>query len=117
MKQNQAEFRRPMPENFAETFVQHGHDRIMEEIHRASWQTILRWISALPDEVRDARERHLLARWPNGRPGPNRRKNYVLGNRMGRSRAAPSALGTVPSKDWTAPEGLDEDLGECGDDG
>ncbi|WP_375178197.1 hypothetical protein [Sphingobium yanoikuyae] len=111
MKQDQAEFRRPMPENFAETFVQHGHDRIMEEIHRASWQTILRWISALPDEVRDARERHLLARWPNGRPGPNRRKNYVLGNRMGRSRAAPPALGTVPSKDWTAPEGLDEDLG------
>ena len=79
--------RRPIPDDFAETFVQHGHDRILEEIYRASWQTVGRWIKALPDEVKEAREEHLMkTRWPNGRPGPNRRKNYVLGNRLGRDR-------------------------------
>jgi hypothetical protein len=80
------EFRRSMPDDFADTFIAHGHDRVLEEIHRASWQTVQRWIGELPDEVKDARERHLLNRWPNGRPGPNRKKNYVLGNRLGRDR-------------------------------
>lgn len=86
MKQGQHDFRRPMPEGFAQTFIEHGHDRILEEIHRASWQTIGRWIKQLPDDVKEAREAFLLTRWPNGRPGPNRRKNYVLGNSLGRNR-------------------------------
>lgn len=84
--------RRPMPEDFAETFIEHGHDRILEEIHRASWQTVGRWIKQLPDDVKEAREEHLRrTRWPNGRPGPNRRKNYVLGNRLNSGQRRPGA--------------------------
>jgi len=86
MEQSQRDFRRPMPDDFADNFIAHGHDRILEEIHRASWQTIARWIGMLPDDVKEAREKFLLTRWPNGRPGPNRRSNYVLGNRLGRER-------------------------------
>ena len=73
---------RPMPDGFAEDFLEPGHDRILEEIHRAGWRTIVRWIHELPDDVKEAREAHLFVRWPNGRPGPNRRRNYVLGNRL-----------------------------------
>lgn len=76
-----------MPDDFAQTFIEHGHDRVLEEIHRASWQTVGRWIKQLPDEVKEAREEYLTkTRWPNGRPGPNRRINYVLGNRMNREK-------------------------------
>lgn len=86
MKHEQQDFRRRMPDDFAQSFIKHGHDRILEEIHRASWQTVGRWIKELPDDVKEAREAYLLTRWPNGRPGPNRRKNYVLGNRLNRER-------------------------------
>lgn len=71
--------RRLMPECFAASFIEHGHDRILEELYRASWQTIQAWIDALPDETIEAREIHLRkTKWPNGRPGP-KRKRYVLG--------------------------------------
>lgn len=72
-------FRRPMPEDFAESFIEYGHDRVLEEIYRTSWQMVSHWIKSLPDEVIDAREEHLRrTKWPNGRPGPKRRR-YVLG--------------------------------------
>ena len=74
--------RRPMPADFVETFIEHGHDRVLEELHRASWQTVMRWIRDLPDDVIEAREEHLrLTKWPNGRPGPKRRR-YVMGQTL-----------------------------------
>lgn len=79
---DQRRFLRPMPDDFIETFIEHGHDRVMEMIHRCSWRMLAHWISQLPDEVRDAREEHLRrTRWPNGRPGPKRRR-YVMGQTL-----------------------------------
>lgn len=79
---------RQMPDDFASSFVEHGHDRILEEIHRASWQTVMRWIRELPEDVLDAREEHLRkTRWPNGRPGPKRKaRRYVMGQTLASKR-------------------------------
>ncbi len=78
---------RPMPPDFPEAYVLHGYDRIHEETYGASWQTVVHWIRQLPPEIKIARDEHLeRTKWPNGRPGPNRSKNYVLGNRLGRGR-------------------------------
>ncbi|BAK66873.1 hypothetical protein SLG_21980 [Sphingobium sp. SYK-6] len=71
-----------MPDTFAASFIEHGHDRVLEEIHRASWKTVMRWIHDLPDEIIEAREEHLRrTKWPNGRPGPKRRR-YVMGQTL-----------------------------------
>lgn len=76
------QFRRPMPDDFVINFIEHGHDRILEEMYRTSWQMVSHWIKQLPEEVIEAREEHLRrTRWPNGRPGPKRRR-YVLGQTL-----------------------------------
>lgn len=76
------EFRRPMPDDFAQSFIEHGHDRVLEELYRTSWQMVTHWIKNLPDEIIDAREAHLRnTKWPNGRPGPKRRR-YVMGQTL-----------------------------------
>jgi len=89
MEQSQRDFRRPMPDDFAVKVVEIGYDwHLLGYEFRASWKTIKRWLAELPPEVREAREAVNQQRWPNGRPGPNRRKDYVLGNRMSRERRA-----------------------------
>lgn len=78
-----------MDDGFPAAFIEHGHDRIHEEIFGAGWPTITAWIAQLPDEILDAREEHLRrTRWPNGRPGPKRKaRRYVMGQTLNGRRA------------------------------